>query len=110
MCDSATFSLLSDRNLVPPSGTLGGWSGAPNSYRILRNGEPLKLEGFPGKVSNLRLLKGDIVEMMSAGGGGYGNPHLRPLSDVLRDLEDEIITPEGAKCYSATLENGELVR
>ena len=40
--------------------------------------------------------KDDIIRIVTAGGGGWGNPFERPASLVLDDVLDAFITPESA--------------
>lgn len=101
-CTDAKFSLLSDRNVVPPAGVNGGRSGAPNSYSVLRGGEALHITDFPGKVAGFPLLPKDVVVMQSSGGGGWGDPRKRAAADLERDLADGILTATGAAQYRET--------
>lgn len=97
--DGVRLSVLSDRNIVPPSGMNGARSGAPNRYSVLRAGVEIDTGGFPGKITNLPLLKGDILRMESSGGGGFGNPADRSVAALRSDLDNGYVTPEGAKAY-----------
>jgi N-methylhydantoinase B len=81
----ATFSLVSDRAIVPPYGVCGGLSGAPNAYSIDRAGEVIPLS-TPGKASGIRLRTNDIVVACTAGGGGYGDPLTREPERVAGDV------------------------
>ena len=40
---------------------------------------------------------GDTITNMNPGGGGYGNPHDRPLDKVLRDVKNGLVSIEGAR-------------
>lgn len=95
------YSLLSDRNLMPPGGVNGARSGAPNRYEVRRDGIALQVSEFPGKVANFPLEKGDIVCMMSSGGGGFGAPGERPLERLRDDLIDGLVTVAGLAPYGA---------
>ncbi|MFN0163104.1 MAG: hydantoinase B/oxoprolinase family protein [Burkholderiales bacterium] len=109
--DGLRYSLLSDRNLMPPGGVNGGESGAPNRYEVRRGGAALEVSEFPGKVANFLLEKGDVLCMMSSGGGGFGPPTGRPLDRIRDDLVEGLITADGLRAYGATLgPNGELAR
>ena len=83
----ATFSLVSDRAIVPPFGVLGGTSGAPNAYSIRSNDELTPL-ATPGKASGVPLSQNDVVVACTAGGGGYGSPHEREPELVAADVAD----------------------
>ena len=49
------------------------------------------------KATNLRLTAGTRLEVLSAGGGGRGNPVLRKTDAVLEDVRQGYVTAEGAK-------------
>ncbi len=101
-CDDALFSLLSDRNVVPPAGVNGGAPGAPNRYRVRRAGRELAFTSFPGKVAGYPLARGDVVVMESSGGGGFGDPRERSDADIDGDIADGIVTAAGRASYRAT--------
>lgn len=108
LCDAARLSVLSDRNLIPPSGVNGGRSGAPNRVEVVRGGETLQPSAFPGKVTDFPLQRGDIVRMMSSGGGGFGPSTERSSDRLEADLADGIISVDGLAHYGATLNDGQL--
>lgn len=110
LTDEARFSVLSDRNLVPPFGVNGGGSGSPNRFNVIRKGQIVPTSEFPGKVSGFQLQKGDIVRMESSGGGGYGFVEERTKAALLDDLMNELITIEGMKTYGAAIDGGVITR
>jgi len=71
------------RTVLPPWGIFGGLSGTPNAAHI---------EGMDGSIRsavavNRHLVKaGERLIMRSGGGGGYGDPLLRPAEDVADDV------------------------
>ena len=94
----STFSLVSDRAIVPPFGVLGGSSGAPNEYSIRSNGQVTPL-ATPGKASGVPLSQNDVVVACTAGGGGYGPPHEREPDLVAADVADGFLTRESARVH-----------
>src|SRR5688572_16780083 len=95
-CD---LSRNTDRIKCPPWGLLGGAPGAVNETIIQRNG---KSEKLPGKFSHFVVHPGETVTFLTAGGGGYGDPSDRDISDVNRDVALGYISKEQAeKEYSA---------
>lgn len=86
LSDSASLSILSDRNVIPPYGVLGGAYGAPNRFAVRRNDQEIKPSEHPGKVAGFALHEGDVVVMETAGGGGYGDPLEREPGRVLKDV------------------------
>ena len=93
------FSLLSDRNLMPPGGVNGARSGAPNRYEVWRGGRSIEASEFPGKVANFPLAPGDVVCMMSSGGGGFGPPQERAGERLDDDLADGLVSEAGRAAY-----------
>lgn len=76
-----TYSVLSDRAVIPPFGVNGGAAAAPVAVSI--NGKAL---ATPGKATGMLLKDGDVLVMQSAGGGGYGDPLARDPALVERDV------------------------
>jgi N-methylhydantoinase B len=84
-----SLGIQSGRYQYPPEGLFGGKEGAKAQFLI--NGEP----GNPYGLTQLDL--GDVVIMDAAGGGGYGDPFERELSQVARDVEEGYVSLEAAK-------------
>jgi N-methylhydantoinase B len=80
----ALVSRNTDRLRCPPWGLLGGQEGATNQTYIERNG---KRETLPGKFSHLLVKPGETVTILTAGGGGYGEPAMRDRAAMLRDVQ-----------------------
>ncbi|HZM34787.1 MAG TPA: hydantoinase B/oxoprolinase family protein [Burkholderiales bacterium] len=80
-----TYSVLSDRAVIPPFGVAGGGAAAAVDVKVVRNGLEKHL-GTPGKTTGMLLREGDIVVMQSAGGGGYGDPLARDPQLVEQDV------------------------
>src|SRR5207237_3588741 len=72
-------SALVDRTHFPATGLEGGKSGALGEYLV--NNTTL-----PQPKALYRLAPGDRVQLHLPGGGGYGNPFLRPAEMVLNDF------------------------
>jgi N-methylhydantoinase B len=62
------------------------------------------------KRSDLPISAGDRVLSWTAGGGGYGEPHERPIAAVVMDVENEYISRGAAKdIYGVAIrENGQV--
>jgi N-methylhydantoinase B len=103
LAPSGTYSLLSDRAVLPPFGIAGGKSAACNRFVIERDGEILPFT-TPGKISGFPMILGDILIMESAGGGGFGNPVDRDPGEVLEDVLDGYVTlTEATEVYGVVL-------
>ncbi len=77
-----------------PWGLYGGRAGASGDC-WLNPGE--EREKQTGKIDMLRLEAGDTFSMRTPGGGGYGDPLDRLPEAVLTDVDDGVVTPEGAR-------------
>jgi 5-oxoprolinase (ATP-hydrolysing) len=78
----ADVSLLANRHEVPPAGLAGGGDGAPGRATIHRtSGE---CETLPSQAS-ATLHAGDVLEILTPGGAGYGAPG--PAGDAPADRE-----------------------
>ncbi len=91
-CDSdgMRLSAIGDRERFHPWGLFGGGEAAPQ--RLIRrtpDGEETNLGMF---FANQELTKGDTIEYLSTGGGGYGRPERRPLARIVQDVENELVT------------------
>ena len=51
---------------------------------------------LPSKVPSLRIAKGDVFRLTTAGGGGFGEPARRSQDAIRADIENGYITPEAA--------------
>lgn len=80
--------------IVPTWGINGGEDGSYNYFEVIRkNGEREK----GSMVTNLELERGDILRLVTATGGGYGDPQLRTKQDVASDIKNGYITELQAK-------------
>ena len=105
----ATYSVLSDRAVIPPYGILGGGSGAPVSVSI-ESSDGVKSVDVPGKATGYIIRKGDLIVMESAGGGGYGDPLSRSSEAVLKDLAAGYISADQARsAYGVCVDENGLV-
>ncbi|OGB92580.1 MAG: hypothetical protein A3G35_19320 [candidate division NC10 bacterium RIFCSPLOWO2_12_FULL_66_18] len=104
---SGSFSELSDRNVIPPFGVLGGTSGRPNRFVVRQNGKVLEPSDTPGKVTGFPLRTGDTLIELSAGGGGYGDPLARSAEAVAEDVMEGVLSRERAEAvYGVILRDG----
>jgi N-methylhydantoinase B len=104
--EAAVLSILSDRNLLGPTGVCGGESGMPNRFRVVRNGGELLPSAIPGKASGFPLQAGDVVTIETSGGGGYGDPLERELEAISSDVSQGYITPAHAlRRYGAVFDD-----
>lgn len=94
--EEGSYSVLSDRAVIPPFGILGGRSGKPYHLSIIRGEREIDFD-TPGKVTGYPLGEGDVVVMRSSGGGGYGDPLRRDPDRVRADVEIGYISADRAR-------------
>ena len=71
--EACTVSLITERRLSRPWGLFGGESGAPGENWLLPDGDESRAEPLPDKCT-IRVRAGDVVRMLTPGGGGWGPP------------------------------------
>jgi N-methylhydantoinase B len=90
----AVFTASFGRSKFPPWGLAGGRPGTPNSFLIFRQG---KAPERHGKIAAARLERGDMVRLLTGGGGGYGLPRDREPERVRNDVREGYLTIEEAR-------------
>jgi N-methylhydantoinase B/oxoprolinase/acetone carboxylase alpha subunit len=71
--EDATLSLITERRVSRPWGLAGGEPGAAGENWLLPGGDEARAERLPDKCT-IRLKAGDVVRMLTPGGGGWGMP------------------------------------
>jgi N-methylhydantoinase B len=85
---------MAERVRTSPWGLEGGRPGKPGEHYIVKaDGRRLDL---PSKAS-VELDVGDTIYINTPGGGGYGDPHMRPRVIILSDILDDRITLDYAR-------------
>ena len=73
MLEDCTVSLITERRDSHPWGLAGGGPGAVGENWLLRGGDESRAEMLPDKCT-VRLRAGDVLRMLTPGGGGWGPP------------------------------------
>lgn len=93
-----------ERHVFRPFGIAGGMPGA--AARVVLN-IGTDRERDLGKISMVEPEPGDTVTLMSAGGGGYGDPFDRPVEAVLRDVRLGFVDEASARAdYGVAIADG----
>ena len=92
----ARASFVMDHGRFGPPGVLGGGEGARNVVTVHRDGGSFTPEHL-SKDQGIAIRAGDRVEVMTPGGGGYGDPARRDPALVARDLGRGYYTPAEAE-------------
>jgi N-methylhydantoinase B len=91
--ESAELSLWFERSVTPAWGLLGGSDATPPDV-IVNPGTPQERHYL--KCSRVRLQRGDVVQTMTGGGGGYGDPRERDADAVRLDVLDGFVSEQAA--------------
>ena len=73
MLEDVTVSLITERRVSQPWGLWGGEPGAVGENWLLPGGDESRAEPLPDKCT-LQLRAGDVLRMLTPGGGGWGPP------------------------------------
>jgi N-methylhydantoinase B len=102
--EEVTCSQMTDRHVFPPWGLHGGKTGGLGATLVLKAGtENWKdmREAYGKKstsrYSNVRIVKGDRLRLVSPGGGGYGDPRTRDREQIVYDIEQGYVSPAAAE-------------
>jgi N-methylhydantoinase B len=92
----AVASMVMDHGRTGPQGVLGGADGGVNRVRIVRDGVAY-VPPHLSKDQGVALKEGDVIEVSTPGGGGYGDPARRGAEAVARDLARGYYDPADAR-------------
>lgn len=90
----AVASYRSERHYTSPWGLFGGRAAPRWQTSVQRQGGDL--EQVPSKA-RLLLTAGDVLRVLTGGGGGYGDPFERPPEAVLSDVLDGKVSRQAAR-------------
>lgn len=99
--DDVSFTIYADRLRIAPEGANGGAPAARAQCEVYHDGRKLDVDARHG----LQVRKGDQIVVVTAGGGGYGDPSERSPALIARDIEQMFLSPQQAlTLYGARLE------
>lgn len=95
------FSIHDDRWFSKPWGMNGGKPGQRSRkilYRESRSADSRSSpEYLPSKCDHIKVQPGDLLEWVTWGGGGLGDPLTRPAEKVALEVRRQLVTLEGAR-------------
>ena len=91
----AVASMVMDHGRSGPQGAQGGADGGVNRVRIMRAGVAY-VPPHLSKDQGIDLKEGDVIEVSTPGGGGFGQPSARSRSEIERDIARGYYTREDA--------------
>lgn len=114
LSDNQKLSVNFGRHQFSPWGIKGGENGSTSYIEIITTDG--RTVGPFGVTARYTLNKGDVAQLVTASGGGFGNPLTRLVEKVASDVKNEYITVEQAKekfgvvIHPDTLEIQELTK
>lgn len=93
----ARASMVMDHGRTGPQGVLGGADGGANTVRFEFADGSTHIPAHLSKEQDVTVRPGDVVDVCTPGGGGYGDPGKRDPSLVADDLAKGYYTEEQAK-------------
>jgi N-methylhydantoinase B len=97
LVDEATLGVRMDNCRFPTFGVNGGMGGRGGAF-ILNPGTPGETH-LPTMSDGHKLKRGDLLRVITPGGGGWGSPLERPAADVLGDVQDGFVSEETARAH-----------
>jgi N-methylhydantoinase B len=89
--DNNFLSVGYTRSRITPCGVAGGLDGSTNFVEVLRTSGSSERYAYGTNV----ILKTDhVIRIVTAVGGGYGEPSKRDAEAIRRDLKNGYLTPE----------------
>ncbi|KAK7033013.1 putative hydantoin utilization protein [Favolaschia claudopus] len=102
--EEGDISIHDDRWLSKPFGVLGGEPGGRSTKILVHYGDGTgRREVLNSKQDHIRVQKDDLLEWLTWGGGGYGDPTKRPAQLVALEVHRGLISQEGARRYGVVV-------
>ncbi|KAI7305009.1 hypothetical protein KC326_g8293 [Hortaea werneckii] len=105
------FSLHDDRWFTKPWGVRGGKPGS-RSRKAIHRGDGkggYASELLPSKCDHVKVKPGDLLEWQTWGGGGLGDPFMRPATTVALEVKRKLVTVQCAKTNYGVMINAETL-
>lgn len=91
--DDVNFAIYADRFRIAPYGLFGGSDGSHGRCEVHRNGAVILVRSKDGMM----LQKGDVLQIYTSGGAGYGDAAQRDADLVRRDVAQGNLSNETAR-------------
>ncbi len=103
-------SIHDDRWFTHPWGIDGGEPGRRSHKTLLKysvDAQNPPAVSLPSKCDHIQVAPGDVLEYVTWGGGGLGDPLTRPAETVALEVHQRLVTVEGAKAnYGVVVDPG----
>lgn len=95
LTDGQLATITYGRHLSAPWGVDGGEEGSSNEFSVIKK-DGIK-DGPYGMYARYVLNKGDVLELTTGTGGGFGHPFLRSIEKVQQDVRNGYFSVEDAR-------------
>lgn len=95
LADGAVLSTRMDNIRYPCWGVAGGRAGRPGGFVLNPSTSAERL--LPSIGDDIPLACGDLLRILTVGGGGWGDPYQRTPEQVLADVRDGAVSIGGAR-------------
>ncbi|HEX6507467.1 MAG TPA: hydantoinase B/oxoprolinase family protein [Chloroflexota bacterium] len=95
LLQDAYFISTADRSILSPYGVAGGKAAQP--YRAIVNPGAADEQHLPGLNDDVPLREGDLLRLITTGGGGWGDPLEREVGMVLLDVIQGKVSDRSAR-------------
>lgn len=99
--ESGMIAIHDDRWFVPPWGVNGGAPGARATKIIEKPDGSRVIVG--NKVEDVEVEAGDVLHFVTWGGGGWGDPLERDPALIAKEIEQGLVTVQGARAYGVVI-------
>lgn len=96
---NASISIIGEHAIFPPPGLVGGWPGAAQHWSLITSEGESVLTPMGAKVGRRELPFGCVVRVMTAGGGGFGDPLERDPELVATDVRFGYVSRDMARLH-----------
>ena len=105
---NAHYTTVTERTAFSPIGIKGGKAGAPGGS-IKNPGDPNEENVFFSRDA-VPVKAGELIRLVTPGGGGWGDPLERPVDAVRLDVLRKLVSSESAESdYGVVLDGSDLV-
>ncbi|MGC8512906.1 MAG: hydantoinase B/oxoprolinase family protein [Acidimicrobiales bacterium] len=101
--EAGQVSIHDDRWFTYPWGVNGGLPGG-RSRKWIERADGTK-ETLPSKCDRVHVARGDLLHYVTWGGGGWGDPYDRDPGLVAKEVEQGLVSAQGALRYGVVLDS-----
>jgi N-methylhydantoinase B len=91
LTNNITVTVLAERGRNSPQGLFEGSPSRRTEVTLYKRTKAKHRRNRLPVKTTVVLQKGDVIEIRTAGGGGYGNPEKRERSKIKQDIQNEIV-------------------